>query len=181
VIDAIIRYRNEEDVEATELASEGQGAELADFGDLQLGPDVKLQFFETIADLEKVEEFANLTDPQMKADFQRALTTRSEVFTIHLATLVKRNEENRVYLLRRARSIVLRVDDGAEGQIVQLVPFEERVGLRLQPIDLQETTPDLSYLYSELDHFAQEDRAWNPFLIDFYLPKYHRDEFYQPR
>ena len=103
------------------------------------------------------------------------------MFSIHLATLYKRSEENRVYLLRRARSIVQRVDDGADGLIRKLVPWEERTGLRLQPIDLQDDSLDLSVLYSNMDQFAQEDRAWNPFLIDFYLPKQKREEFYQPK
>ena len=115
------------------------------------------------------------------SDLQKALTTKSEVFTIHLAVLHKRNEENRIYLLKRARSIVLRFDDGADGQIVPLVPFEERVGLRVMPVDMQEQQTDLSFLYSQMDSFAQEDRAWNPFYVDFYLPKHMRERFYQPR
>ncbi|HEU4417928.1 MAG TPA: hypothetical protein VFT55_03260, partial [Planctomycetota bacterium] len=85
------------------------------------------------------------------------------------------------YVLRRARSIVLRLDDGADGKIVPLVPFEERVGLRVQPVDLQEEQVDLSTVYSQMDQFAQEERAWNPFLVDFYLPKHQREQFYQPR
>ncbi|MBX3463929.1 MAG: general secretion pathway protein GspK [Planctomycetes bacterium] len=181
VIDAIVRYRNQEDEEAAAAAAEAGKTELSDFGDLRLGSEKKLKFFATVADLEQVEEFANLPDPQLKADFLRALTTKSEVFSIHLATLHKRNEENRVYLLRRARSIVLRVDDGASGKIVPLVPFEERTGLRLQPVDLQDDVLDLTALYLDMDRFAQEERAWNPFLIDFYLPKHRRDDFYSPR
>ena len=182
VIDAILRYRNKEDEEEAKKAEEEQKqTDVSDFGDLRLGAEKKLQFFETVADLEKVEEFANLPDPEIKTAFQNALTTKSEVFSIHLATMFKRNEENRVYVLRRARSIVLRLDDGAEGKIVPLVPFEERVGLRVQPIDLQEDKLDFGLLYSEMDQFAQEERAWNPFLVDFYLPKYQREQFYQPR
>ena len=182
VIDAILKFRNEEDEEEMEKAAEeATETDASEFGDLRLGADKKLKFFETVADLEQVEEFANIQDPQVKADFQAALTTKSEVFTIHLATLYKRNEENRVYLLRRARSIVLRVDDGGDGQIVPLVPFEERTGLRLQPVDLQEETADLSLLYMDMDQFAQEERAWNPFLIDFYMPQQRREDFYQPR
>jgi len=182
VIDAIIRYRNEEDEEeAAKAAEQLPSTDVADFGDLRLGSEKKFKFFATVADLEQVEEFANLPDPQIKADFQKALTTKSEVFSIHLATLFKRNDENRVYLLRRARSIVLRIDDGADGQIVPLVPFEERIGLRLQPIDLQDEFMDLTLLYLDMDQFAQEERAWNPFLIDFYLPKHRREEFYTPR
>ena len=182
VIDAILRYRNKEDEEEAKKAENAQKqTDVSDFGDLRLGADKKLQFFETVADLEKVEEFASLPDPETKTAFQNALTTKSEVFSIHLATMFKRNEENRVYVLRRARSIVLRLDDGAEGKIVPLVPFEERVGLRVQPIDLQEDKLDFGLVYSEMDQFAQEERAWNPFLVDFYLPKYQREQFYQPR
>ena len=183
VIDAIIRYRNEVDEEEqAKLEEEGQSTDVTDFGDLQLGSDQKYKFFETVADLEKVEDFANLPDPQIKSDFQNALTTKSDVFTIHLASLFKRNDENRVYVLRRARSIVLRVDENGEGAIVPLVPFEERTGLRVQPIDMQEERAnELSLLYSQMDQFSQEERAWNPFLIDFYLPKHVREEFYRPR
>lgn len=184
VLDAIIKYRNEVDEEATKAAGEKTGGtEMSDFGvgDMRLGSEQKRKIFVTLQDLEKVEEFAKLPDPQMKADFQAALTTKSEVFSIHLASLFKRNEDKRIYVLRRARAIVLRVDDGAEGKIVPLVPFEERTGMRVMPIDIQSDLPDLSPVYNEMDQFAQEDRAWNPFLVDFYLPKDLRDRFYQPR
>ncbi len=182
VIDAILKWRNEEDPK--ELEKEGKETpktDLSDFGDMRLGADKKLKFFATTADLEQIEEFKSLPDPQIKADFQKAITTKSDVFSIHLATLYKRSEQNRVYLLRRARSIVQRVDDGADGLIRKLVPWEERTGLRLQPIDLQDASIDLSVIYSNMDQFAQEDRAWNPFLIDFFLPKQKREEFYQPK
>ncbi len=182
VLDAIIAYRNKVDDEAMEKAREEEGGtERSDFGDIRLGESSKRKFFATVEDLEQVEEFAKLPDPGMKADIKKALTTKSEVFSIHLATLFKRSEENRVYVLRRARSIVLRVDDGAEGKVVPLVPFEERIGLRLQPVDLQDEYVDRSFQYSEMDQFAQEDRAWNPFFVDFYLSKQQREEFYQPR
>jgi hypothetical protein len=184
VLDAIIKFRNEADEKANEAEAQAgteQGTDISDFGNLRLGAEVKRKVFNTTADLEQVEEFEKLPDPEIKAAFQAALTTKSEVFSIHLTTLFKRNEENRIYVLRRARSIVLRLEDGDAGRIVPLVPFEERVGLRVQPIDMQEDTPDLSYMYSEMDQFAQEDRAWNPFFIDFYLPKHIRDQFYRPQ
>jgi hypothetical protein len=181
VLDAIIKHRNEVDEEATEKESEQQTTERDDFGDIKLGENVKRKFFATVDELEQVEEFAKLPDPEMKAEIKKALTTKSEVFSIHIATLFKRSEEDRVYVLRRARSIVLRVDDGSEGKIVPLVPFEERKGLRLQPVDLQDEYVDRSFQYSEMDRFAQEDRAWNPFLVDFYLPKHQREQFYLPK
>lgn len=183
VLDEIVRYRNEVDEdEMQKLEEGGQSTEVSDFGDLRLGPDRKLKFFETVEDLDKVEAFRDLPDPQLKADFQNALTTKSDVFTIHVATLHKRSEENRVYVLRRARSVVMRVDENGEGVVVPLVPFEERKGLRVQPVDLQEErASELSIQYAEMDRFAQEERAWNPFLVDFYLPNHVRDGFYRPQ
>lgn len=181
VIDAIIQYRNEIDEEATQTAQEETQADVADFGDMQLGDEELRKFFETVADLDQVEEFAQLDD-EIKSDVQKLLTTKSEVFSIHVATLYKRsnNESNRVYLLLRARSIVLRLDDGEEGKILPLVPFEERVGLRLQPVDLQEDYYyDPSRRYLEMDQFAAEERAWNPFLLDFYLPQESREMFFR--
>lgn len=183
VIDAIIKYRNQPDEK--ELEKEGQKTpktDVTDFGSLQLGTDTKLKIFATVSDLEQVEEFRDLPDPQVKADFQKALTTKSDVFSIHLASLFKRNEENHVYVLRRARSIVQRYDDGSgTGKIRKLVAWEDRSGLRVMPVDLQEKTLDLTSVYSQMDQFAQEDRIWNPFFVDFYLPKDRRQQFYQPR
>jgi hypothetical protein len=178
VIDAILRYRNEPDPEAEE---EDAAAEQAyDFGSLELGQETKRQFFAEVADLEKVPEFANLADPQVKADFQNFCTTKSEVFSVHLATMFRRNEENRVYVLRRARSVLMRRDDGADGQLYPIIRFEERHGLRVQAPDLQDDptlgSTGLEARYAEMDAFAQEDRAWNPFLVDFYLPKWRREQ-----
>ena len=184
VIDGIIRYRNEIDEEATDAALDEQEAETADFGDMQLGDRQLKKFFETLEDLEQVEEFAQIPDPEVKSKIMRKLTVDSDVFSIHLATLFKRSEEEkrRVYLLRRARSIVMRIDDGEEGQIVPLVPFEERIGLRVQPVDMQdEVVTDWTSQYLEMDQFSQEERAWNPFLIDFYLPPDIRQNFYSNR
>ncbi|MFN9331757.1 MAG: hypothetical protein ACK6D1_04065 [Planctomycetota bacterium] len=180
VIDAIVKHRNEVDEEAMLQAAEGGGTEASDFGDVMPGAEKKLRVFATIADLEKVEAFAQFSDVDAKAEFQAALTTKSEVFAIHLAPLYKRSEENRIYVMRRARSIVLRVSDG-EGSIVPLVPFEERIGLRVMPVDLQDEALDLTLTYANMDQFAKEERAWNPFLTDFYLPKSVREQFYEPR
>ncbi|MGE3171762.1 MAG: hypothetical protein AB7O97_03990 [Planctomycetota bacterium] len=177
VIDAIVRWRAEVDPEA----EEGEGAvDAYDFGELQLGDEPKKRFFATVEDLEQLPEFAELPDPEAKTEFQNLLTTKSDVFSIHLATMFRRNEENRVYVLRRARSLVVRRDDGAEGKLYPLIRFEERHGLRVKPADDQDDPDnrllDLNLQYSEMDMFAQEDRAWNPFLVDFYLPKWQRDQ-----
>jgi hypothetical protein len=178
VIDAIIKYRNTEE-EPDPKTQAAQGSATADFGNLQLGSDKKYKVFAEVSDLEQLPEFANLPDPQIKADFQRACTTHSDVFSIHLASLYRRNEEKRVFVLRRARTIVMRRDNGSDGYLYPLVLQEERHGLRVMPVDLQDKNTDLSLTYSELDSFAQEDRAWNPFLVDFYLPPHIREQFYR--
>ncbi len=175
VLDEIIRFRNEEDPEAADQQAEGDTA--YEFGDLMLGESVPRKFFQSPQDLEQIPEFESIPDPQVKADFQAWTTTKSEVFSIHLATLFRRSEENRSYVLRRARTVVVRQDDGEDGSLYPIVRFEERQGLRVQCPDLQEESPDLVGVYAEMDAFAQEDRAWNPFLVDFYLPQYMREQF----
>ena len=184
VIDGIIRWRNEIDEEATQEASDEQAEESSEFGDMMLGDQPLKRFFESLEQLEDVEEFAQLPTEEIKAAIRRKLTVNSDVFSIHLASLFKRNdnERKRIYLLRRARSVVRRLDDGEEGKILPIVPFEERVGLRVQPVDMQdEAFQDFGQSYLEMDQFAQEERAWNPFLIDFYLPPDVREGFYSYR
>lgn len=181
VIEAILRYRNEVDEEAMAQQEEETGETAYDYGELQLGEDVQRRFFTAVADLEKVPEFANLPDPELKAEFQRLCTTKSDVFSIHMAAMFRRNEENRVFVLRRSRSVVQRRDDGDSGVLYPLVLQEERHGLRVVPVDLQDEVIDLRNTYQAMDQFAQEERAWNPFLIDFYLPQHQRDEFYFKR
>jgi len=181
VIDAIIKWRNEEDPDEKAKADQAQSqspTQASDFGDLRLGDDVKKRFFSTVSDLEKVKEFSDLPDPELKAEFEKFCTTKSDVFSIHLATIYKRNEETRSYVMRRARSVVVRRDNGDSGTLYPIIRLEERHGLRLSVPDIQDDHPDLLGTYSQMDSFAQEDRAWNPFLLEFYLPKAQRDQFY---
>ncbi len=179
VIDAILRYRNEPDPDAQEEDG-GIGATAYDFGGLELGGEQKLRVFTTVDDLDNVEEFADLADPEVKSSFKSFCTTKSDVFSVHLATMFRRNEENRVFVIRRARSILMRRDDGSNGKLHPILRWEERHGLRVLAPDLQDDPDnrvmDLTLQYSEMDAFAQEDRAWNPFLVDFYLPKWQRDQ-----
>lgn len=176
VLDAIIRYRNEEE----EPDPDAPVPDTSDFGDLQLGEQKKYKFFATVSDLEQIPEFASLPDPELKADFQKLLTTKSDVFTIHLAALQKINEETHTYRMRRARSIVVRRDNGSDGYLHPLVLREDRHGVRVMPVDQQESYIDLQAVYYQMDQFAQEERAWNPFYIDFWLPQTQRQEFYRP-
>ncbi len=181
VIDAILRFRNEVDTEAQDAAETGSTtSDPYVFGGLELGEEQKLRFFESVDDLDQIEEFANLPDPQLKSDFKSFCTTKSDVFSVHLATMFRRSEENRVYVLRRSRSIVLRQDDGEAGKLHPIIRYEERHGMRVQASDLQDDpnnrVQDMTQQYALMDQFAQEDRAWNPFLVDFYLPKWQRDQ-----
>ena len=75
--------------------------------------------------------------------------------------------------------MVVRLDDGADGVLYPIVRLEERNGLRVLAPDMQDEEPDLQFVYSEMDSFAQQDRAWNPFLVDFYMPQYQREQFYE--
>ena len=186
VIDAIVRYRNEVDPEAEEAAENtSTTSDAYSFGGLELGEEQKLRFFATVEDLEQVEEFANLPDPQVKTDFKSFCTTKSDVFSVHLATMFRRSEENRVFVMLRSRAIVMRMDDGENGKLYPVVRYEERHGMRVQASDLQDDpnnrAQDLTMQYSTMDQFAQEDRAWNPFLVDFYLPKWQRDQMMMRR
>lgn len=186
VIDAILRFRNEVDTEAME--AEEAGPTTSDpyaFGGLELGEEQKLRFFASVDDLDQIDEFANLPDPQVKTDFKAFCTTKSDVFSVHLATMFRRSEEHRVYVMRRSRSIVLRQDDGETGKLYPIVRYEERHGMRVQASDMQDDpnnrVQDMTQQYALMDQFAQEDRAWNPFLVDFYLPKWQRDQLLSNR
>jgi hypothetical protein len=174
VVEAIIRWRSEEDPAEKDKA---KASDPYDYGDLKLGDETKRRFFKSVDDLEQVEEFASLADPEVKADFKTFCTTTSDVFSVHLATMFKRNEENRVFVLRRARSVLMRIDDGGEGKLYPIVRFEERRGLRVMSPDVPDDVSNLSTRYLDMDSFSQEERAWNPFLVDFYLPKYQREQF----
>jgi hypothetical protein len=180
VINAIIKHRNEVDEDAAQKDAEKAG-DTASFGDLRLGQDKKLKFFAQVSDLEQLPEFANLPDPQLKVDFEQLLTTKSDVFSVHMASLFKRNEQNRAFVLLRSRSVVMRRDNGSDGYLHPLVLYEERHGLRVKPVDLQDDYVDRGVLYDQMDSFAQEEQAWNPFLIDFYLSKEQRQQFYRPK
>ena len=53
--------------------------------------------------------------------------------------------------------------------------------LTLKGTTQEEVFQDFGQSYLEMDQFAQEERAWNPFLIDFYLPPDVREGFYSFR
>ena len=95
--------------------------------------------------------------------------------------MFRRNEENRDFVLKRTRSVVMRLDNSEDGYLHPLILQEERHGMRVVQKDFPDDYVDLFPVYSEMDYFAQEERAWNPFLIDFYLPEDQRQNFYTGR
>ena len=101
------------------------------------------------------------------------VTTQSDVFSIHMASMFKRNEERKQFVLRRTQTVVFRSDDGDGGTLHPLVLMEETHGLRIQGIDFPDEYFDMDYelQLDEMDEFAAEERRWNPFYIDFYRKK----------
>ena len=173
VIEAILRFRNEEEEEEeTDESSFDDlgGAEY--FGELGLGEQVKRKIFKKIEDLEELPEFKNLGNPEVKQRFYDLTTVKSDVFSVHMASMYKRSEERRIFVLRRATSILMRFDDSGEPMLHPLILLEEREGVRIMPIDFPDEYDNLDYQVQmdEMDEFAQDERRWNPFYFEFYLP-----------
>lgn len=178
VVRAMLEFRNEVEEEGDVV--EGLDGEYS--GDVDLGLSEKRKVFTSIDDLGELPEFANIADPNVKTSFSELCDVHSDVFTIHFAALYRRNETERLYVLRRAATVVMRLGEGEDATLYTIVPFEDRRGLRIQGVDFpDEAETDRYSIYSEMDAFAQEERAWNPFLPDFYLPDYEREDFYNPQ
>lgn len=178
VIDAILRYRNEPDEEALEAMEGDEGVD--GFEDVRDFEEVPFQVFTSLDQLEEIPEFANLSDPDMKTEFTELLTTNSDVFSVHLSALHIRNAENRVYVLRRFRSVLFRQSGESGGTLYPIVLMEDRRGLRAQWQDFLPDENQRNYAYLDVDALAAEERANNPFLVEFYLPDEDRKEFYDP-
>ena len=150
-------------------------------GDVELGTQVTLKIFTDVTDVEQIPEFQNLPNPEVKEEFFRLTTVNSDVFSIHIASIFRRNEETRVYVLKRVRSVMMRMDNGQDGYLHPLILKEQRHGLRVVQSDFPDDYVDLFPVYSEMDFFSREERAWNPFFVDFYLPSDQRQDFYVGR
>ncbi|MBI5852990.1 MAG: general secretion pathway protein GspK [Planctomycetes bacterium] len=181
VLDAIIRWRNEP-VEEDENGNPTSVPE--DYlGDVRGAAGPRRKMFTTVEQIdEEIEEFKNLADPALKQAFLDQLTVKSDVFTVHVASMHKRNEETRTYVLQRERSVLFRMDDGESGTVHPLILHEPRNGLRLlAPDDKLDDLLAQSSVFAEMDSFSQEERAWNPFYVDFYRPKHERDALFNYR
>ena len=186
VIEAILRDRNEEAPPEDENAAGGAGAAQgqpsptpartsyssgSSSGEIAEGEKKKRKIFSTIEDLEKIPEYQNLATAGVKTKLAELVTTQSDVFTIHMASLFKRNEKTKSFVIRRARSIEVRIEDGDSAVLHPLMLLEDRKGLRIMPIDFPRDEAALRQQQSEMDAYSSEERAWNPFYVDFYKPK----------
>lgn len=175
VIDAILRYRNEEAEEEGDAES-GLVSGADYYGDLDLGEEKKRKIFASVQDLEELPEFQNLANLEAKEAFYELTTVKSDVFSVHMASLFKRSEEHRIFVLRRSKSVLVRLDDGEEGTLHPLILLEDRAGMRVQGVDFPDESDYLDYQagLNEMDEFSQEERRWNPFYLEFYRPKHLR-------
>lgn len=163
-IEALLKYRNEE-----EPPKEGEEATQLT-GLVEESPQPVKKAFAEVGDLDQLPEFMNLANPEVKSKFFELTTTHSHVFTVHMASLFKRNEERRIFVIRRAASVLVRIEDGEDSRIHPLLRLEERGGLRIVPIDFPEEYEQQLLLRDEFDEFAREERQWNPFFLEFYKP-----------
>jgi hypothetical protein len=180
VIEAILRWRNEP-VEEDPLNPSSSLPEDY-FGGIRSGTEEKRKMFTDLAELDEIPEFKNIADPKIKDEFLLLVGVESDVFTLHMASLYKRNEDTRTYVLQRSRSVLVRVDEGDEPYLHPIVLHEERSGLRVMPVDFPEE--DLlakSSAFAEMDAFSEEERAWNPFYIDFFRPNEEREQMFNYR
>ncbi|MDA0375006.1 MAG: type II secretion system protein GspK [Planctomycetota bacterium] len=181
VIEAILEWRNEP-VEEDPFAAE---ADVPDdyLGDIQGATQEKRKMFTDVSELEEeIPEFQNIADPNVKEDFLMLVGTESDVFTVHLASMHKRNEDTRTYVLQRSRSVLVRLDEGEEGYLHPVLLHEDRRGLRVMPIDIPEESAMFDATrFADMDAFSEEERAWNPFYIDFYRPDDERQQLFNYR
>jgi type II secretory pathway component PulK len=177
-IDAILKFRNEE----VEQDPNAEPTESDDYlSHVREGEMVPKKMFDAPQDVDEIPEFQNLPDPTVKDKFFKLVTTTSDVFSIHMASLYKRNEETRSFVMRRARSVMMRMDDGEDGKLHPVILLEERNGMRVMPIDLPDDVDRMAAEFDEMDAFTQEERAWNPFHLEFYRPKYERERMFSYR
>ena len=114
-----------------------------------------------------------LPNSKGKKAFKALLTTRSNVFTIHLAAIHKRNESGTAFSLQRFRAVYVRIEGSEEASMQVLVPLHRVSGMRISMPDFSEEDgylPGDIDLSGEEDPFRAEEQAWNPFLLDFYDP-----------
>lgn len=172
VLEAIIRYRNEVDEEAQE-AADGENEERDTDELLQDDLSTKYKYFPSLDKLSDIREYENLPDSNEKKRFEDMLTTKSNVFTIHLAAVYKRDEAGRSYSVTRAKTVVARIADGEEATVQELIPLHRISTLRIQVVDYPEEEQEQRdrERYEMMDDFMREESQWNPFVRAFFDPE----------
>ena len=170
LVDALLRYRNEVDEEA-ENKEEGDEAS-AELEELEGGRQ-KLKYFASLDDLGEVDAWDALPESKSKDRFEAMLTTKSNVFSIHLAAVYKRDESGRSFIVARARSVYLRAGEGENRSMTPVVPLHRVEELRVFQTDFPEEEEGLDP--QEVDEFAVESEAWNPFYLEFYDPEKRKE------
>lgn len=176
-LEALIRFRNEVDEEAQE-ASDTENEE-KDQDELLGGDlDTKYKFFPSLDKLNDVEEYQNLPESNEKKRFETLLTTKSHVFTIHLAAIYKRDEMGKAFSVTRAKTVVVRIPDGEESVVQELVPLHRTSTLRIQVVDYPDDEEDdrARERREMMDDFMREESQWNPFVREFFDPEQRERE-----
>jgi len=97
------------------------------------------------------------------------LTTESDVFSVHLACVFKKNEERRVFVMSRRKSVFIRLEGDETPRLYPIVRFERRHGVRVLGVDFPEEEDERRRLQEfDMDQYSLEERAWNPFYPEFY-------------
>ena len=158
-----------EEEEGAESSAAGEGQDVTDYGgDVMEGEDTLKQIFVGVEDLEEVPEFASL-DPDIKDQFSMLLTTESDVFSIHLACVFKKNEERKIFVMSRRKSVVIRLEGEEMPRLYPIVRLERRHGIRVLGVDFPDEEEEQRRMQEyDMDEFSLEERAWNPFFPEFY-------------
>ena len=144
VIDELVRYRNEEDEEATDPDAEPVYDE---FGE----EVVMLQIFESVQELNDVEGYEYI-DPDVRQDLERFLTVESSVFSVFVTarastardgedgfdTTPEAELERRKRGTDRLKTVRLIVWRFADEDEVRIVPVEAWEVLDYMPIEVQD-------------------------------------------
>ena len=173
IVDDLLRHRNEIDEDAqAEAESETLEEGYDSFGE---PTDDQKKIFETVDSLEDVETWRTAPQNEAKERFQAMLTTKSNVFTVHLAAVYKRDEAGRSYLVLRSRGTFVRVQDGDKTILQPLTPMRRVDSLRLFVSDFPDEEEEEANM-DEYGEYAAEERLWNPFFLEFYDPEKRNQE-----
>lgn len=147
-LDEVVQYRNDEDEEAQDPDAEPVYDEYGE-------EIVELKIFESLEELAEVEGY-DYIEPEIKRDFERFLTVKSEVFSVFVTARVstaqdgedgfetsKQAEKERIQRgtdrVKTVRVVVWRYIDGEDVKMVVLEPWEV---LDYTPMEIEDFPDD---------------------------------------